>query len=57
MLDEIRLDIEENVDKVDENSSDDNKHLQAILRQIGESAAVKAKQAYDMENDYYRENQ
>ena len=48
MLDEIRLDIEENVDKVDENSSDDKKHLQAVLRRFEESTAVKAKQAHDL---------
>ena len=55
--DEIHLEIKDREDKVNENSSDDKKHLQAVLRRIWESAAVKAKKAHDLDNDYYRENQ
>ena len=40
--DKIRLDIEDRGDKADKNSSDYKKHLQAVLRRIGESVAVKA---------------
>ena len=50
--DEIHLDIKDREDKVNENSSYDKKHLQAVLRWIGKSAAVKAKQAHDLENDW-----
>ena len=55
--DEIHLDIKDREDKVDENSLDDKKHLQAILKQIGESAAIKAKKSHELDNDYYEEIQ
>ena len=55
--DKIHLDIEDIEDKKDENSSDENKHLQSVLKQIGESAALRAKKVHEMDKKYYRENQ
>ena len=44
-------------DKKEENSSDEKKHLPSFLKRIGESAAIKAKKAHDLDNYYYGENQ
>ena len=55
--DKIHLDIEDKEDIKDENSSDEKKHLQCVLKWIRESAALRSKKAHEMDNEYYRENQ
>ena len=52
--DEVHLDIE---DKEDESISDEEKRLKYVLKRIGESAALRAKMAHKLDEEYRRENQ
>ena len=55
--DEIHLDLEDIVDKMDKNSSDEKKNLQAVLKRIGDIISLKAKKVHDLDKNFYRENQ
>ena len=55
--DKIHLDVEDRGDKMDKNSLDKKGNLQAVLKQIGDNVALKAKKTNDLQKNIYRENQ